>query len=126
MEATNEYQCITHSHSHRSFDYNSKLSNVAFQNSLLAEVKPLGNTKASCVSNSLLHLLSTEETIKSQLKNGMFFLYGTNTSKHRNSKMFQKVICYCMVIGEQSIICLIVFKIEMKIVIEVPEKVKRS
>lgn len=37
-----------------------------------------------------------------------------------------KVICYCIVIGEQSIVCLIVFKIEMKIVIEIPEKVKRS
>lgn len=37
-----------------------------------------------------------------------------------------KVICYCTVIGEQSIVCLIVFKIEMKIVIEIPEKVKRS
>lgn len=90
MEATNEYQCITHSHSHRSFDYNSKLSNVAFQNSLLAEVKPLGNTKASCVTNSLLHLLSTEETIKSQLKNGMFFSMALIPQNIEIPKCFKK------------------------------------
>lgn len=64
------------------------MNNVAFQNSLIAEVKPLGNTKASCVANSLLHL-SSEETIKSQFKRVIFFLYGTLS--HWNSKMFPKV-----------------------------------
>lgn len=52
-----------------------KMRNVAFQNSLLAEVKPLGNTKAPYVTNSLLHLLSTEEAVKSVEKGHIFSLW---------------------------------------------------
>lgn len=37
-----------------------------------------------------------------------------------------EVTCYCIFIGTLSIVCLTVLKIEMKIVVEIPEKVNRS
>jgi len=103
------------------------MSNVAFQISLLAEAKPLGSTKASYVTNSILHLLLTVETIKSELKKGVFFSVELLSQNTDVSKCFKEATCYCTVIGEQSIVCLmIVFKTEMKIDTEIPEKAKRS